>query len=402
MTDRLYYPDSYARRFTGRVLETAPSGKPPIAVLDQSLFYPTSGGQPHDTGRLGTARVVDVVVREADDAVLHVLDTPVDPGPIEGVIDWTRRFDHMQQHTGQHILSQALLHAAGAVTIGFHLGPETVSVDLGVANLPELRVAEAESLANQVVAAHVPVRAWFPTGSELAALALRKQPEVTGPIRVVAIGEFDRSACGGTHVATSGEVGLIAVQRAERLKRGIRVEFLCGERARADYARKHAIVRELSAALTCSPGELGESVNRLRDAFQDARRQLSVYRERELDEEAARRLAGSAQQGDLRVVRAAWDERPIEEVKGLALRLTSHPGVVVLLGIAGARAQVLFGRSDQLAVDLETVFRRTLEALGGGRGGGTRLLQGAAGPADLATVERVLQEAEARLGAAGS
>src|ERR1051326_253387 len=311
MTVRRYYTDSYTGTFSARVVELFATGERPAARLDETFFYPSSGGQPHDTGLLGGARVLDVQVRESDGEVLHLLDAPVVPGPVEGRIDWPRRFDHMQQHTGQHVLSQAFLRLAEAPTIGFHLGAETVTIDLGTAGLTDARVADAEPLANDVVRRNVPVRAWFPAADES---------------------------------------GLVSVLRTERLKRGTRVEFICGERARTDYARKHSIVRGLSASLTCSPAELPDAVARLQRSLQETRGELAVLKERELDAEAARLLlsaeseppqglAGAALHGHLSVVTAAWLERPVEELKGLALRLTSQPCVVALLGMAGTRSE---------------------------------------------------------------
>jgi alanyl-tRNA synthetase len=397
MSLRKYYLDSYTHHFASRISEIAALNGQCAAVLEETYFYPSSGGQPHDTGRLGGAGVVDVSVRESDGAVLHVVDGTLEPGPVEGSIDWPRRFDHMQQHSGQHILSQAFERVAGAPTIGFHLGVDRVSIDLGNASVSDALVAEAESLANEVVSRNLAVRAWFPSEEELRALALRKQPEVSGPVRVVAIGDFDVSACGGTHVAAAGEVGFIAVLRTERLKRGIRVEFLCGTRARSDYARKHAILRELSASLTCAPGELSGSVARLQESLQESRRELAAHQERELDAEAEERIQTARLRNGLRIVRCAWAERPMEQVKGLALRLTERPDVIVLLGVAGARAQLLFGRWEQLSTDLKPAFELTLATLGGGRGGGTRLLQGAAGPVDLPGLEQALLAAEANL-----
>jgi len=206
----------------------------------------------------------------------------------------------------------------------------------------------------------------------------------------VGIGEFDYSACGGTHVAATGEIGLIAVHKSERLTRGTRIEFLCGGRARADYATKHALIRELSASLTCAPGELLTSVSRLSAALVDARRELSAHRERELDAEAGQRRATAERVGELRVVTAAWEDRPMDEVKGLALRMTTLPGVIALLGVAGARTQLLFAKSEGTPVELKPVFDRTLASLGGGKGGGTRILQGAAGASSRERLEAVL------------
>lgn len=396
MTLRRYYADSYTQTFGANVVEVTAAGGAPAAILDESFFYPTSGGQPHDTGRLAGATVVDVELRD-DGEVLHVLDAPVAEGPVQASLDWNRRFDHMQQHTGQHILSQAFIQVADAPTIGFHLGAETVSIDLGLPGLGEAKVADALALANGIVTGNHVVRAWFPSPDELAGLALRKTPEVDGALRVVAVGDFDLSACGGTHVAQTGEIGLIEIQRTERLKRGLRVEFLCGGRAATDYARKHGIVRDLSMALTCAPADLRESVARLQGALADARRELATFRERELDQEAARLLDAAPAAGQVRVVRGAWSERAIDEVKGLALRITTSPRVVTLLGVAGSRAQLLFGRSEDVTIDLKPVFDRTLATLGGGKGGGSRLLQGAAGPADVTKLEAALAAAEASL-----
>lgn len=396
---RLYYADSYLRQFRARVIESLESGGRPAAVLDQTAFYPTSGGQPHDVGRLGNARVLDVAVREPDQAVLHLLDVRLEPGlTVEGEIDWPRRFDHMQQHTGQHILSQAFVRTAGADTIGFHLGAESVSIDLATPSLPDRLVSEAESLANEVVTGNLPVRAWFPDEAELAALPLRKRPEVAGPVRIVAIGDFDHSACGGTHVGRTGEIGLIAVLRTERLKRGTRVEFLAGHRARADYARKHALLRELSVSLTCALDELPASVARLRDALTESRRQLAAYRERDLDAEAAALRSGAAVRGDRLLLSVGWVNRPVEDVRALALRITESPGAVVLFGVAGERGQLVFARAENLALDLAPWFRRALDALGGGRGGGGRILQGTTtGPVDQERLESVLGELASEL-----
>jgi alanyl-tRNA synthetase len=250
-------------------------------------------------------------------------------------------------------------------------------------------------LANSIVYENRPVSARFVSEAELKAIPLRKPPAVTGSIRIVTIDHFDFSACGGTHVASTGEVGLIEVLKTERLKKGVRIEFVCGGRARADYARKHSIIRDLSTALTCAPGELPESVARLQDALGDARRRLTAYRERELDQEAAALIASAHRSGSLRIVRSAWSDRPIDEVKALVLRITSEPGLISLFGVAGTRAQILFGRSEGVALELKPVFDRTLAALGGGKGGGTRLLQGAAGAANLEAIERALDAAQA-------
>ncbi len=396
-SERRYYGDSYTWQFDANVVDAFTHGGRPAVLLEESFFYPSSGGQPHDTGTLGGANVVDVTIRESDGAVVHTLDAPVGKGRTTASIDGVRRFDHMQQHTGQHILSQAFIRTADAGTIGFHLGAETVSIDLDAVALPDAAIADALDLANRIVSSNAEVRAWFPSAEELEAIALRKVPEVDGAMRVVAIGDFDYSACGGTHVARTGEIGLLTVLRTERMKRGTRVEFLAGHRARADYARKHAIVQSLSAALTCAPAELPESVARLSGTVVELRRALSAYHERDLDEEAMRLATTASSHGSVKVVRANWGTRSLDDLKGLAHRLTAEPGAVALLAGGGARTQVVFSRSADVNADLKPVFDGTLKALGGGKGGGSRVYTGSAGAADEAAVRAALENAEAEL-----
>lgn len=394
ITTRPYYGDSYTRQFDATIIETSTDVNEPFVVLDATYFYPTSGGQPHDVGTLGTARVVDVRIREGDSAILHILhilDVPLETGPISATIDAERRFDHMQQHTGQHILSQAFIRAADAATIGFHLGAEIVSIDVDKPALSDAAIADAAHIANELIVGNVEVRAWFPPPAELETLALRKMPDVDGPLRVVAIGDFDYSACGGTHVARSGEIGLLSVLRTERMKRGTRIEFLAGHRARADYARKHATVRDLTSALTCAPEHIVDSVVKLAASVTEGRRALAVYRERDLDDEATRLAATGTAQGPLTVVRAAWSDRPIDEVKSLALRLTSVPDVIALLGTTGARTQIVFARSENVTTNLKPAFDAALALLGGGKGGGGRVIMGSAAPADLSLLQAALR-----------
>ncbi|MEO8333969.1 MAG: alanyl-tRNA editing protein [bacterium] len=394
---RRYYGDSYTWQFDTTVVGASHEAGKPIAILDASYFYPTSGGQPNDTGTLGAANVIDVYVRETDGAVVHVLDASIASGSTTATIDGSRRFDHMQQHTGQHILSQAFLRVANAATIGFHLGVDTVSIDLDANALAEGRIAEAAEFANRIVSENVEVRSWFPDAAELESIALRKMPDVDGPVRVVAIGDFDYSACGGTHVARSSEVGLLSVLRVERMKRGTRIEFLSGHRARADYARKHAIVRELSASLTCAPGDLVDAVARLSGTVVESRRALAVYRERDLDEEAERLRAMATHGATMTIMRQSFAGRPIDEIKGLALRLTTAPDVVVLFGMGGPRTQLIFARSENVTLDLKASFDRALAALGGGKGGGGRVLMGSAGSVDDAVLNSALEAAESEM-----
>ncbi len=380
LASRLYYDDSYSTEFFGTVTEATEVLGRPAVVLRETVFYPSSGGQPHDTGWLGDRRVLEVLVREADGAVVHVLDGAIGVGTeVAGRVDWGRRFDHMQQHSGQHILSQSFIRIAGAPTVGFHLGAEYVSIDLETAGIDEERQRAAVTLANDVIERDLPIRAWFPSAEELPGLSLRKTPDVDGALRVVAIGDFDVSACGGTHVARTGQIGLVHGLKTERYKRGLRISFLCGGRARRDYAMKQRIVSEVSGALTCAVTELPETVQRLQNELQEARRESARHHEAGLDREASELRTSATLMGGQRVIRQGLDRRSVEDLKGLGLRLTSEPGTIALLGTGGDRAQFVMARSEDLTIDLRPALQAALTAVGGGKGGGTRIVQGGGG-----------------------
>ncbi|MGE0552959.1 MAG: DHHA1 domain-containing protein [Gemmatimonadales bacterium] len=401
MSARSYYFDSYLTRFESTVEEAGELDDGPYVVLERSAFYPTSGGQPFDRGTLNGVAVSDVFVRESDGKVIHRLATPVARGEtVVGEIDWPRRLDHMQQHTGQHVLSQAFIQVKDAATIGFHLGEDYVSIDLDAPELADRDAERAFAIANDVVTRDVAVTAWFPTPDELATLPLRKTPEVEGALRVVRIGDFDYSACGGTHVARTGELGLIHHLRTERIKRGSRVAFLVGGRARADYATKHAITQRLAAELTCSVVELPEAVGRLKDELQAARREIGRYKAEALTREAAELHARAEDLDGRALVVAAFESRPAEELRALVLDLTGRDSVVALVGSGGAKTQLVFGRSESLELDLRPALKAALDAVGGGKGGGTRIVQGGGSqPATLAEVAEALRAARTAVGA---
>jgi alanyl-tRNA synthetase len=272
MTRRLYFDDPYLTGFAALVVERLVHEGRPAVVLDRSAFYPSSGGQPHDTGRLNAIPVLDVVEREENGPVVHILAAALEAEQVEGEIDWPRRFDLMQQHSGQHILSAASLQLLGATTAGFHLAEEYATIDLDRAPLSIAQLAEVEELANSVVVQNRPVVARFVVDEELRGLPLRKPVNHSGPVRVVQMGAFDCSACGGTHVRATGEIGLIKITRAERRGTETRLEFLCGRRALRDYDAKNALLTGLAAEFTVGYWEVPDMVHRLAGELQQARR----------------------------------------------------------------------------------------------------------------------------------
>jgi alanyl-tRNA synthetase len=382
MTERLYYSDAYHTTFDATVVEYLTLNDTPAVVLGRTAFYPTGGGQPHDTGALNRIAVVDVVEREADQAVIHVLPSaragnPLRPGDqVQGEINWTRRFDHMQQHTGQHLLSQAFVQTAEADTVGFHLSDDYSTIDLNRAPLKEDDVARTETLANQILFEDRPVLARFLEPDEVAALPLRKMPPPKEMIRVVQIEGFDWSACGGTHVKRTGEIGIVKVVRSERRGSETRITFLCGHRALAHYHMLNALTRDLALDLSVGIEELPEVIDRLQTEARTVRKERDRLRELLLDYEAAALTTGAQLVGPVSLVRKVFEAREMEEVRRLATRIANQPGHVVLLGVKGKKAQLIFARSADLSYDMRPLLRGACGLVGGGGGGGPELTQG--------------------------
>jgi alanyl-tRNA synthetase len=390
-THRLYYQDAYQRSFSARLIEQSTHAGQPAVVLDQTAFYPTGGGQPHDLGWLGGVEVLDVVEREADGGVLHVLSTQIQVGELNGEIDWPRRFDHMQQHTGQHILSQAFARLIRAETIGFHLSGDTLTIDLDRGNLSLSLVEQVEDLANRLVFEDRPVTARFVTPDELERLPLRKPPKLEGDVRVVQVEGFDASACGGTHVSSTGQIGLIKITHLERRGAETRVEFHCGWRALADYRRKHEAISRAAAGLSIGYWELDEAVARLQTEAKEARKKQAEA-EGKLMLVEADELAASVRGGEpFGVVARAWQGRDAPALRAVAKRIVDQPRTVALLGSGGSeRCQLVFARSGDLDLDVSVWLRQAAQRLGGKGGGQADLAQGGSGPTSLEQVQAAL------------
>jgi alanyl-tRNA synthetase len=420
MTERLYYADSYCTRFSAYVTEQCTWENRPAVVLDRTVFYPASGGQPADWGTLGGVAVLDVIAREGDSAVVHVLEHTLECSlgdGVEGVIDWSRRFDHMQQHTGQHVLSAAFERLLDADTVGFHLGTEMCTIDINVARLEPAAVTPVEELANRVVWDDRFVGTRFVGPNELAALPLRRPPAVEGLVRIVDIADFDVNPCGGTHVARTGEIGLIKIVRLDYRGDETRVEFLCGERALRDYGSKNEMVTRLANRLTVGSWELDQAVERLQAEGKQLRKELRRARRRLLKVEASE-LAEAAVPLPLgghepcRVVCKVWGrtgdsaensvERSPDELRALAQELVQRPDVVAFLaGVGTERTHLIFARNsdaDEVGFDVAALLRDTCAQLGGKGGGRSHLAQGSAPATDVARVEAVLADLLSSLG----
>ncbi|HMO57735.1 MAG TPA: alanyl-tRNA editing protein [Roseiflexaceae bacterium] len=369
-TERLYYADSYLRRFNAQVLARRTQPQPAVA-LDRSAFYPEGGGQPADHGTLNGIAVHDT--QAEGDLVWHVMAQPLDADTVEGEIDWQRRFDHMQQHHGQHLLSAAFANHFGLHTESFHLGVREATIDLATATMSGAIATEAEALANRVIWEARPVQARFVDAAELASLQLRKPPSVRGPIRVVSVPEFDHSACGGTHPATTGGVGLIFIRRWERRGESIRITFVCGERATTELRRTATMLGRIAGGLSVATDELEAAISRIQTAEEQARSRAAELTERLLGYEV-QELATTAQ-GDMRLVRAAYDDRSLDEARSMARQLTAA-GCVALIGIRSNKAHVLLARPANSELDCGALLREVLAPFGGRGGGRPDMAQG--------------------------
>jgi len=397
LTERLYYAEPYLRQFEATVTERLSWHGQPAVVLSRSAFYPTGGGQPHDTGSLQGVPVLDVVEREADKAVIHLLEralpgvpAEVDQRVVTGEVDWPRRFDHMQQHTGQHILSQVAERLLDAATVGFHLSEKASTVDLDRPSLNDEQLDQLEEEANCIVFENRPVVARFVSREELAGLPLRKAPEVSGPIRIVEIQDFDWSPCGGTHVRAAGEVGLIKIVRTEHRGGETRLEFLCGGRTLADYRVKNRLLLHLASRLSVGYWELDEAIERREEEARRQRKAAQIAQGQLLEFEARSIAAQAEPLGDFVLVSRVLQDRQLADVKRLALRMAEQHGCVALLGLAGDKGHLVFAAPPDSAYDLRPVLRQACAVIGGGGGGRPHLAQGGGPIGELTSVQKAL------------
>jgi alanyl-tRNA synthetase len=369
-TTRLYHGDSLLLAFGATVTGHSNwQGKPSI-LLDRTAFYPESGGQMADRGSLAGAAIVDVQVDDAD-VVHHLIEGPLPAigTEVRGEIDAQRRRLHMALHTGQHMLSRALCDVAEADTVSSRLGETGCTIDVDRSELAERAVAQAEALVNSVIDDDVAIRAFFPDAAELAALPLRRKPKVESHIRVVAIGEFDVSPCGGTHCVRTAQVGLVKVTGVERYKGKMRVGFSAGRRAREELARQSEVLHALGRDFTCGPTDVPAAVNKLLRELAETRESLGEARAKLADRAAVELVTSARARSETRVV-ATFDGADTAFLRAVAKRVTSEPKFVALLAARGADGmQVLVARAADSDFDCGAFLKR-VAAANGGRGGG--------------------------------
>ncbi len=395
MTQRLYYDDAYMTEFDAVVQKTDVRGDKQIVALNRSAFYPTSGGQPFDTGTLNDVRVTDVFVDSSGD-VWHEIDGNLSVGDaVHGRIDWQRRFDHMQQHGGEHMIAGAVYALTGGMTIGLHLGAETSSIDVEFANGathadPDL-IRRIEDYVNIRIWQDHPVRCWFPDADELAHLPLRKAPTVTEHVRIVAMGDFEMVACGGTHPSSTGQIGLVKIVSAAPARGKLRLTFVCGMRAYLDYRANYDAAWAAANALSTRPERLAEMVQAMQNRLKDAEHALNVLRrEKVLSDvcewiDCAERTAG----GKLLIVRRIDGDMSI--LKDAASAIIKEPGRIALLAAGeGDKCWLLFARSDDIDIHMGKLLSDAAKPFGGKGGGRPDFAQGSGPEEVLAAAAKLL------------
>jgi alanyl-tRNA synthetase len=373
-TRRLYYDDSFEREFDAAVVSCEPGlhGATPAweVVLDRTAFYPTSGGQPHDTGRLGEAVVLEV--RDEEEAIVHVVDREIGLGSVHGCVDWTRRLDHMQQHTGQHLLSAMFQERYGRPTVSFHLGSEVCTIDVRGPEPSEEILEGAERAANQVVFEDRQVTLRYGTAEEFAELGVRKEVERGGILRAIEIEGADLQPCGGTHVKRTAQIGMVLVRRCLKMRQDWRVEFVCGLRAERAARRDSVLLRRVAERLSCAGEDVVAAAERAlaeRDAhFKTARATLQRLAEAEAALELQTATAGP--DGTRVIGRVLKEHTDTDYLGHFATQLAKAEKTIALLATATG-GHLIFAQHPSAATDMNALLRQVLQEMGG-KGGGKR------------------------------
>lgn len=364
-TKRLYLEDPYRTEFEAKVKEKTIYEQKPALILDQTCFYPESGGQPSDKGTIDHSKVLAVI--QKNERILHVLDKDVLSQKVKGKIDWEIRFDHMQQHAGQHILSQSFHSLLRGKTLSFHLGKDFSSIEIDLRKISEEDVENVEILANKIVFQDREIHTIVIPEKNVGSVPLRKPPVKKGLIRVVEVSGFDYSACGGTHPRRTGEIGLIKVLKWEKIRNNIRFEFVCGNRALRDYMMRNRVLRQAAVRLTVNELDVAASVEKLSADYKDQKRTAKKMQEKILQYEAQEIVQSSKE----RIFRKIFTDRMLEEVRLLALLIIKKGDYTVLFGLKKEeRAHLVLACAENLGLDMRElipVVSPFLKGKGGGR-----------------------------------
>jgi alanyl-tRNA synthetase len=380
LSERLYYRDSFLRDFHARVISCESSrieraeGEPPSwwVTLEQTAFYPASGGQPRDTGHLGDAVVLDVFECE-DGTIVHVTDHEIMPGPVRGSVDWLRRFDHMQQHSGSHVLTAAFRALFDISPVSFHIGKTVSTLDVPTSSILTEQLENMERFVNEIIFEDRPIHTRYGTGAELAELGVRGESQREGILRAVEIEGVDIQACGGTHVAHTGQIGMILIRCVKKVRDNWRVEFVCGQRARRAARADFALVEDISQRLTCGADTIHAGITRILNERNAANRFGQRYLAESAVLQAQLLLAKARAEYSAkhsRIVTGILADADMEYLRAVATHIIAEPGVVALLG-SETNGFIVLAKSDGAPGDMNVLLRDTINSCGG-KGGGTK------------------------------
>jgi alanyl-tRNA synthetase len=399
MTERLYYHDSFLHEFTANIQKLTESEGRSAVILDKTAFYPTSGGQLFDTGFLesaGERLAVSEVAEDESGEILHLVsgrEPLLKPGAeVRGTIDADRRRDHMQQHSGQHVLSAAFVELFQVPTVSFHMGAESCTIDLAAADLNAAQLEKTEELANRVVTDDRPVEVRFATAEQARQMGVRKLPPFEtegGKYRLVDIQNFDLTACGGTHVTRTGQIGAILLRKAEKVKQGMRVEFVCGRRAVRTSRRDYSVLTEAAAVYSTHIWEVPQQIKRSLDEAKAAGKRQQGLLEELAELRAAQMLAEAEGKQGRKVIVRVFSDRDVVFVKLLAQKIAKHEQAVALLASIAGEATLVFAQNPGLPFNMGALMKQAVAELGGRGGGGKDFAQGGVGEA--AAVEPILK-----------
>jgi len=389
LTDRLYYHDSFLREFDAAVISCTPEGPRWKVILDKTAFYPTSGGQPHDLGTLGDVQVVEVVdapnIAAGPEAsnpgdphhVVHYTTAEVAAGPIHGRIDWSRRLDHMQQHTAQHLLSAAFIELFGFQTVSFHLGKEISTIDLAAPSVVLRQIEAAERRTNEIIFENRPVVIRFGTAQQLAESGIRKKVDREGILRAIEIEGFDRQPCGGTHLARTGQAGLTLLRKLERSREHWRIEFVAGYRALAAARSDFATLTQAASLLSCALADVPAGITKIIEDRRTSNTAIKHLEERLANLEAQSLLQQHPETSSgPRLILAMPPDATPAYLALLAAKLVAEKNVIALL-VGRESGHVAAARSAELTQDLGATLRESLREFNGKGGGAKHFAQGA-------------------------
>lgn len=389
MTEKLYLQNNYLKTFTAKVLKTGTKDGLYYVILDKTAFYPEGGGQPWDLGTIDGCNVIKVL--EEDGEVYHYLERAIDATTIEGVVDWGRRFDHMQQHLGQHILSGVFERLLDGETVGFHLGEEYVTIDIALDKISKKQLEQVEDEANSVIYANLDVKAYYVDNEQVKTIPMRKPPKVEENIRIIEVDGYDYSGCGGTHPKNTSEVGVIKIIRTEKAKGNIRVEFLCGQRALKDYRKKNDIILESSALLSRPYYELAQGIEVVKDQISKLTKDNKILRDEVNGYEVEELYANATEHKGIKIISRLFQGEDFGNIANMATKLVEKGNLVALLANKAEKSQFIFSCSKDIKIDMNALLKEVLPLVNGTGGGNKFRAQG--GTTCGEDIDKALQKA---------